>query len=226
VVAVVLLVGCLVVPAAPTAPRALDAAPLPAGALGRLLAGATDRVVAFGCGLSSNSGTAVVLAGGEVLTNRHVVDGALLVNVVPEGGGVVVTTGMVSPAADLAVLPPPAGRPGLHLALADPRPSDTLVLAGYPEGGHDLRVATARLVDYVDGTSRGQPGPVMRLAYRAQQGMSGGPVVDRAGNLAGLLFAVERDTGYSLAIPASRLRALLGAGPFTAPSRCSGRPAQ
>lgn len=219
------IVAYLVVTAAPTTPRDLDAAPLPAGELRRLLSASTDRVVAFGCGLSSNSGTAVLLAGGQAVTNRHVVDGALLVNVVPEAGRVAVVTGMVSPAADLAVLPPSPGRPGLHLALADPRPADTLVLAGYPEGGFDLQVAPARLVDYVDGTPVGQPGPVMRLAYRARRGMSGGPVVDGAGNLAGLLFAVERDTGYSLAIPASRLRALLGGGPFVAPSRCGGQPA-
>lgn len=207
--------------AAPTTSRALDAAVLAAGELVRVLAGATDRVVAFGCGLTSSSGTAVVLVGGRVLTNRHVVDGALLVNVVPDRGRVLVGAGMVSPVADLAVLQAPPGRFGLPLAQTDPRPDDALVVAGYPEGGPDLRVATARLVDYVDGTSRGEPGRVMRLAYRAARGMSGGPVVDRAGNVVGLLFAVERDTGYSLAIPASRLRALLRADELVAPGRCA-----
>lgn len=223
-VAVGLLAAYLVVPAAPTAPRTLDAAPLPEDDLARLVAAATDRVVAFGCGLSSNSGTAVVLAGGQAVTNRHVVDDALLVNVVPEAGRVVVATGLVSAAGDVALLPSAPGRPGLNLALADPRPADPLVVAGYPEDGHDVHVATTRLVDYVDGAPLGEPGPVMRLAYRARHGMSGGPVVDRAGNVAGLLFGVERTSGYSLAIPASRLRDLLAAGPFAAPAPCRSGP--
>jgi S1-C subfamily serine protease len=221
------LVACVVVTAVvagtatPTTPRGLDTAPVPLPELARWLAARVDRVVAFGCGLSSNAGTAAVLADGRAVTNRHVVDGALLVNVVPDRGRVVVGAGVVSPAADVAVLGAGPGRTGLLLALSDPRPGDELVVAGYPEGGLTLRVGRARLVDYVDGTSRGEPGPVMRLAYRAARGMSGGPVVDRAGNLVGMLFAVERDTGLSLAIPASRLRTLLGADAFVAPSRCS-----
>ena len=59
----------------------------------------------------------------------------------------------------------------------------------------------------------------MRIDYPARPGMSGGPVLDGAGRLAGIVFGVQSPTDYSVVIPASLLRSALAA-PLVAATRC------
>ena len=171
----------------------------------------TDRVVAFGCGATSTGGTAIVLDDGRVVTNRHVVDGALLINVSPELGGTAVASARVSEHADLALLDEvsSAGR-GLGVAGVGARPGDEIVIAGYASDDLGLTIAHTRVVDIVDGTHLGHRGEVLRLAGVSEVGTSGGPVVDASGALVGVAFAVQDPPGYTLAIPAGEVSALLG----------------
>ena len=55
----------------------------------------------------------------------------------------------------------------------------------------------------------GQGGRVMRLDVPVRPGMSGGPVLDQAGRLAGIVFANQSPTNDALVIPASVLRTTL-----------------
>jgi len=65
------------------------------------------------------------------------------------------------------------------------------------------------VVDYVAGPTLDQPWPVMRLDAPVRPGMSGGPVLDASGRLAGIVFGNEVPTGQALVIPVSQLRRLL-----------------
>lgn len=182
----------------------------------------THRVSSFGCAALGN-GTAVAVGNGTLLTNRHVVAGARLINVSPDLGPTMVATAQLHPGTvDLAELTVPAsGAPSLELAHHDARPGDRLMAAGFDADALGLTVWTTRLLGYVDGTDRGHPGPVMQLDVGATQGMSGGPVVDGSGHLAGILFAVEDPPGTALAIPASALTAsLLADEAFVADPGC------
>jgi S1-C subfamily serine protease len=76
-----------------------------------------------------------------------------------------------------------------------------------------------KVVDFVDGRPMAQPGDVMRVGATARAGMSGGPVLDAAGRLVGIVFGVQTTTGDSLVLPVSGLRATL-AEPMVTPPRC------
>jgi S1-C subfamily serine protease len=212
--------------AAPTIPASLDFRPLsPAEARAALVA-ATWRVVGLGCRVTTDSGTAALLADGRLVTNRHVVEGSRLLDVVADAGPAQPRAAVVSPADDVAVLPTaPDRRHGLTLAGRDPAPGDRVTVAGFP-GSYRLRVVTARVAATVDGAPLGQSGPVLRLrlplrpgAAGLSPGMSGSPVLDAAGHLAGLVFAVDHRSGEGLALPASTLRQAL-AGPLSPAPGC------
>jgi S1-C subfamily serine protease len=211
----------LLAAAPPTLPLALDYLPLPEAARVDALTASTVRILAFGCGTRSEDGSGVVLHDGRILTNRHVVDGALAMNVVPDAGRTTNGAALVATAVDVGVVRPtlPVGSGGLRLAPHDPEPGDELLVAGHPFGG-PLRVLAAHLVDVVDGASLGQAGPVLRLDARVARGMSGGPVLDHAGRVAGVMFALDGASGYALALAASSLRAAVEPGALTQPTRC------
>jgi S1-C subfamily serine protease len=67
-----------------------------------------------------------------------------------------------------------------------------------------LVVIVARVVDNAHGT--------IRLDMPVTPGMSGGPVLDRSGRLAGLVYGVQSPTNDALVIPASVLRSVISAG--------------
>ena len=210
----------------PTLPAHLDLTPLSAGQIERRVTRGTVEVLALQCDLALNHGTGVAISRDRLLTNQHVVGSYRVVDVSADVAPVIRPRQIRSSAgADLAVADvdtlPTTPFP---LAPEDPQVGDRVWMAGYPHDGPDstskgLVVMPATVVDYVDGQPMAQPAQVMRVDATARAGMSGGPVLDAAGRLAGIVFGVETTTGQSLVLPVSALRAILGA-PMVAPRRC------
>jgi S1-C subfamily serine protease len=152
-------------------------------------------------------GSGFAFARGRVLTNAHVLAGVRSVQVVTEDGRAV--DGDVvyfDPDMDLAVIDAPelAVRP-LSFSSSVARGDDVAVI-GYPEnGGLDATPARVRDELVAPGNDIYGEGTVVRevLSLRAdvRPGNSGGPVVNKSGEVVGVVFAasVDRDdTGYAM----------------------------
>jgi S1-C subfamily serine protease len=207
----VLALGLVLAPAPVGAP-ATEAGPI--GAISandarHLIFAATVRVVGFG-NSALRSGSGVACGVGATITNRHVVEGSAAINVAPHEGPVAFGRVELSAEADVAVVRTQlrTGEP-VRLSDHDPAHGAPVTIAGYPVGGVALEVRQAKVVDYVEGRYRDERATVMRVSLNPQPGMSGGPVFDAGGRLAGLVYASEGQSGYGLVIPASRLRVVL-----------------
>lgn len=206
--------------AAPTTPSSVDFLPIAKRDAQALLREVTQRVMSFGC-TAANNGTAVNLDGGTLVTAAHVVTGTRLINVVPDLGPTTVATAEIAPNLDLAVLrQPQAAATGLVLAPEDPVPGTPVLVAGYPNGQLSLLIGEAVVEGWTDGLAMGQPGRMLRLRHEASTGMSGGPVLDPAGRLAGILVATRKGAHETFAIPASTIRDALAAGSLQPAGAC------
>jgi serine protease Do len=146
----------------------------------------------------------------QLVTNRHVVDSAVQITVDTWDGRL--RHGVAMRQADRAdvgeVDLQEQGGPVLELAIRRAASGDTVWDVGYPKG-HALRVTMGRVIDYAPGAPYGEDGPVMRTSTEINLGNSGGPILDRHGHVIAIAFALERSTGYTLAIPAERIRSSL-----------------
>jgi hypothetical protein len=155
------------------------------------------RVIARDCdGYSYGSGALVAVWGeqGLVLTNWHVVRearGPLLV-VFADGFSTRATVMASDRVWDLAALAVwrPKAKP-IRLSTEAPRPGDLLTIAGYGPGWY--RAATGRCTQYVS-PGRNQPFEMLEMSAPARQGDSGGPILNRRGELAGILFGTASGT--------------------------------
>ena len=169
------------------------------------------------CGVDSE-GSGWVVQQGRVVTNAHVVAGASSV-VVRESGGTTVdraTLVAFDPERDLAVLDvtdlrAPALRLGQNLGAGD-----QAYAAGYPGDG-PFTISPQRVRDQLTarGTDIYQSGAVERQIYSLRgtirPGNSGGPLLDPAGDVVGVVFArstIDPQTGYALTL--DELRPVLG----------------
>jgi S1-C subfamily serine protease len=163
---------------------------------------------AYACG-QNQSGSGFVIAPDRVLTNAHVVAGVS--EPVVESADGTARSGTVvyfDPAADLAVIAV-SGLGAVPLGLgADLATGNLAVSDGYPYGGpfetgpaEVVAVAPAVVGDiYGDNpTSRS----IYTLAADIQHGESGGPLLNQAGKVVGVIFAkstVTANIGYALAM--------------------------
>ena len=152
--------------------------------------GVVRVLVAEPGGWSQGTGTLVEVdeQHGLVVTNWHVVRdavGEIRVRF-PNGRHFAARVIKVDSRWDLAALliSRPAARP-ISIAQAAPRPGDWLTIAGYGSGSY--REASGRCTQYVS-PGRQSPYEMVELAVAARQGDSGGPILDRNGQLAGVLF--------------------------------------
>ena len=164
------------------------------------------RGVAPGC-QKVLEGTGFVVAPNRVMSNAHVVAGAETVSVEADGQTYDATVVSYDPDADISILDVP-GLPSAPLPFAqEPAKSgtDALVL-GYPGGG-DFQATPARVRETIElkGPDIYKTKTVDREVYTirgtVRQGNSGGPMVDRQGQVLGVVFGAavdDAETGFVL----------------------------
>jgi S1-C subfamily serine protease len=185
-----------------------------------------DRVVTSTAKVSGvacrriQDGSGFVVADELVVTNAHVVAGESETLVERDDGSEVRATVVAfDPARDLAVLRAPGlDRPGLPLGDTDP--GDTGAVFGHPGGG-PLRIAPFQVGREVRATGTDiyddarTERDVLVLAASLRPGDSGGALIDPAGAVVGVAFAIAPDKpGVSYALARSELDAIL-AGALT-----------
>jgi S1-C subfamily serine protease len=221
VAAAVLTSGCVAAPppaavAPPTTRRVLSTE-----SAGQRSAEITVRVRNRACDfLATGSGFAV--GRNLLVTNRHVVEEAEQLQLDTwDGKSIAVEVHAVAYLNDLALIQTIQNLPRVaELAPGDPRDGATVSVVGFPLGG-PMKTTKGRVVDTVTGTELGEEGRVVRITAKVQHGNSGGPLLDAEGRVAGVVYAIERSSGYGLAIPVSALRQFLAAGtPAGSPEPC------
>jgi len=156
---------------------------------------------AYQCG-QNQSGSGFVSSSGRVVTNAHVVAGVTQPVVLTPSGSTY--TGRVvyfNAVQDLAVIAV-NGLPTAPLPLgADLVTGATAVFDGYPLGGPFLsspaavqNVATINSPDIYGAYP--SPREVYYLAADVQEGNSGGPLIDAAGSVTGVIFARSATTSH------------------------------
>lgn len=200
-------------PSPATGPPPGDVA-LPAAVRNRVAA-STVKVTGTACGrLLSGSGFST---GTDVIvTNAHVVAGVDRPSVMrTDGRRLRATVVVFDPNRDLAVLRVP-GLGQAALPVADAEEGDEGAVYGHPRGQDALSIKPARIEDkvnargldlYGDSAIRRQ---ILILSAALSPGDSGGAVVDTAGRVVGVAFAIAPDkpsTAYAL--DSDELRAVL-----------------
>lgn len=189
-----------------------EAAPPPAGDVEdpEVLAAASSAVQILGLApecRAQQSGSGFAVSGDRVVTNAHVVAGTQRVTVRDSDGrrhsAEVVA---FEPGMDLAVLSvPDLDRPALEPG-ATPPAGAMIAFAGYPQG-RPLEIGPAELqgtartsMSSIDPGAAGPPVEVLQFAGAVEQGNSGGPLLDDAGRVIGVVFArsTADETGFAV----------------------------
>lgn len=199
----------------PIKPVQVPDAGAPTSAAVQAAAGSVVKIsgVADAC-QQGQEGSGWVVAPGKVVTNAHVVAGLQDVTLRPRGTGRSYTGRVVvfDPDRDLAVIDVPD-------LTAKPLPlggavgsGASAVVAGFPlDGPYDVEAARVRNVLRANGADiYGRPGinrQIYSLYATVRPGNSGGPLLDTAGEVVGIVFAKSLDdpnTGYALTLAEAR----------------------
>lgn len=143
--------------------------------------------------IAQGSGTFVAARGdyGLVVTNWHIIRDARgkVVVTFPDSSVSAATVAKVDEHWDLAALL--IWRPRVapvRISRQPPQRGELLTIAGYGSGS--FRAATGRCTQYV-APSETSPYEIVELSAVARQGDSGGPILNRHGELAGVLFGSD-----------------------------------
>lgn len=173
----------------------------------------TVRVRNVSC-LGVGTGSGFAIAPDILVTNRHVLASADELEVSTWNGRTFpVPFAAVGVVGDLGVAVVDGKLPLVGRFGPPPKQGDLVTAVGYPLGG-PLTLSEGSVVDRVDGEHVGVPGAVIRLTTRIRPGNSGGPVLDRKGRIAAIVYAIEVRTGFGLAIPVDTVRRLARIGGF------------
>ncbi len=114
----------------------------------------------------------------------------------------------------------------LYMAGDQPEIGDEVVMVGFP-GGRRMEARQARVRAVVGGRSYGVDGTVVLLDGATALGYSGGPVLDRSGDVVAVLRGYDAATGLIIGIHGQEVVELLSADAGVAPQfesnhRCEG----
>jgi S1-C subfamily serine protease len=212
--------------AAASAEQALAAAD--ADAAQRTAVRASVRVRSTGCE-SVETGSGFALDEHVLVTNAHVVAGAVRLQVDTWDGHQLAVTGSVAATvADLAVIRTREALPvTVPLAGTDPAAGEAVTVVGYPRGEALTRAAgsVTGLVDDPLGTSSARS---LQLEVQVAPGSSGSAVVDGSGAVVGVVYAGATTGEHAYAVPVSVLREVLdtsAAAPASASAASATTPA-
>lgn len=182
------------------------------------VATSTVKVEGVAC-LFERDGSGFAVAPDLVVTNAHVVAGQQRTSVVrPDGRRLRAQVTAFDPARDLALLSVP-GLGQAPLPLAEGKVGTTGGVFGHPEGQAEVEISPAAIRQQVNalGQDLYELGLTRRTVYvlaaDLAPGDSGGALVNAAGEVVGVAFAISPDeegTAYALAV--SELRSVLDAG--------------
>jgi S1-C subfamily serine protease len=172
----------------------------------------------------SIEGSGFVFAPERVMTNAHVVAGVEHPTVSLGGASVRATVVYFDPSLDLAVLDVPGLKAKPLVFQPEVAHGAPVVVIGFPENGPLVaQPARVRAVQSARGNDIYDKNPVLRevLSLRAQvyPGNSGGPVVDSAGRVVGVVFADSLDspdTAYAISANQAMDAVASGAGATSA----------
>lgn len=151
-------------------------------------------------------GTGFLYADDRLLTNAHVVAGVEDPEVLLGDESVPATVVLYDPELDLAVLQLDSeGRATLDLD-ENAEATDPVVILGYPQDGpYDAQAGRIRAEQRLRSPDIYGNGSVIREVFSlrglVRPGNSGGPIVERDGDVVGVVFAAsvtDDDTGYAL----------------------------
>ena len=182
----------------------------------------TVRVRNLTCeGVARGSGFAIDRH--TLVTNRHVVAGAERLEVdTADGRTLEVSAARVGVLGDVAfvtvdgTLPVSADLSGKAAQGAD------IAAVGYPLGG-PFTITRGVVIDRIDGFRFNVQGDILRISAEVQPGNSGGPLLDRRGRVAGVVYAIEIATGLGLAIPMDTVNTLIQDAGFEAVPACGAK---
>jgi S1-C subfamily serine protease len=165
------------------------------------------RVRNIGCG-SLSSGSGFAIAERVFVTNRHVVDGAALLQVSTyDGRDITVNAVGAVIVADLALVWTEESLPAtLQLAQWNPPTGTEVTAIGYPLGG-ELTTTRGRVLGYGPDPVGRSSLPMLYNSAPIEHGSSGSPLVDPLGKLVGVVYA---DDGIRyIAVPVETLNQVL-----------------
>lgn len=195
------------------------------------------RIVGSAAGCRElHKGTGFVVAPERLMTNAHVVAGVDAVAVESTVGRFDTQVVALDTNNDIAILAAPGlPAPPIEVESSPPPDGTDAIVLGYPEGG-PYAAAAVRIRDLTDVRTQGGDGqrPADRHVYVIQgiirEGHSGSPLVNKSGNLVGVVFArAENDADTGFALPIGDLaQALSGAAELSSPVptgsvQCGGR---
>jgi S1-C subfamily serine protease len=164
------------------------------------------RGIAPGC-QKVLEGTGFVVAANRVMSNAHVVAGSDTATVEAEGRTYDAFVVSYDPLADISILDvPDLPSAPLQFAEGEAKSGSNAIVMGYPGGG-DFAATAARVRETIElnGPDIYRTTTVNRQVYTirgtVRQGNSGGPMIDPAGKVLGVVFGAavdDADTGFVL----------------------------
>ena len=161
-----------------------------------------------GAGQQLILGSGFVAPDGRVVTTAHLVAQASRVDVLGSHGEVLLTTKnaeVLHPILDIAVLPVVPGRSKLALSSATPSAGDQVVALGSANGVAYLAgTGTVSGMQNIGGRS------VIQISAPLSNGYSGGPVLNRAAEVIGMIVSVPaQGQAVSQTVPSQTIQAVL-----------------